>query len=934
MINEENQYYVGEGADLTPYIAPEWEARPVPLNQPAQDLESDFAGKYPNAYGVYGAAKEVLKTSLPYVKYIDPAEREKFMELTEQEQTRDLLFEALNAAVLGRWKPISKFAGEVGSAALETFLPKTAKVLYSEIPAASKILGNQRGAIGEKPPVAPKVESPTTEIVQSEATSQAEAATVDSTWSKVQSLSNDWEGIVETQRRGTRSHELAAKEAETIGMTLDDVKAIAPGTAMNDSQAVALVRTIKPIANESQSLAMKWVETKDPAYLDKSIDAFLAVGEANPARMGVNAEAGRTLSVLNDPISGENKYLDQFSEALKRSDLSKEQLGAMIATFKTEGDLAAAARVALKAGKIEAVMQLWVKGLLTGPPTQAANIMGNSLYLGIQAPERLLASAIGSVMPGTGEVAAGEAGAMIKGAVLGFRDAMRLAGKTYLNEDSQFSKVMGQASTSKMEIKSKMTEAFGEGWFGKSLQLYDDVLGYASTRPLMAGDDFFKSIGYRAELHALAIRETERLGLTGEAAAQKISTLINNPPEQFKTDALKFSQYITFQEELGPAGQGVMNIVNAVPPLRFVLPFVKTPANIFTGFVDRTPFAPFRQAVRDDIAAGGSKRDLAMARIGLGSMLAASTSAFVMDGMITGGGPSDKAQRAALLRTGWQPFSIKFGDKYYSYQRMEPIATIMGVTASATEIMMELKADDIDSDHIATAIVAAFSKNVTDKTFLQGITKLASAMSNPDIFGPAYINQLAGSVVPAIGGVVQRQIDPELKAVESMLDSIKSRIPGLADGLPPKRNLWGEAVTAQTLGPALVSPVRKSQAVNSPADEAIIENKINIEMPTKFLNGVQMTPEEYDRYVVLQGNELKSSQSGMGLRDTLDNMVSMPDYLRQAPGPDGGRALMIKQQVHAFREQAKAQMLMEFPDLMGAVQTHEVERQQARQPLY
>jgi hypothetical protein len=493
---------------------------------------------------------------------------------------------------------------------------------------------------------------------------------------------------------------------------------------------------------------------------------------------------------------------------------------------------------------------------------------------------------------------------------------------------------MGQANTSKMEIQNKMTEAFGDNWFGKSLQLYDDILGYGSTRPLVAMDDFAKSIGYRAELHALAIREVNRLGLTGKQAADRISTLLSNPPDSLKTDALKFAEYITFQEKLGPLGQGVMNVVNSAPPLRFILPFVKTPANIFTAAMDRTPFAVFRQAVRDDISAGGARRDLALARVGLGSMLAASASYLVMDGKITGGGPSDKAAKAALLRTGWQPYSIVIKDKYYSYARMEPVATIMGIVASATEILQEIKAEDIDSDNIATAIVAAFSKNVTDKTFLQGITKISNAMTDPDRWGKAYVNQLAASIVPAMGGAIARQIDPELKNVQTMLDAIKARIPGLSADLPPKRNLWGEPMATQTIGPTLVSPIRKSDKIDSPADEAILANKLNIELPDKYMSGVEMTPQEYDRYVVLQGNALKGNYSGKGLKDTLDQLVQSPEYLRQSPGPDGVRAIMIKQQVQAFRAQAQDRMMQEFPDLRNAIMQNRQDKQQAKQPLY
>ena len=57
---------------------------------PSQELS--FSAKHPNIYGVGGAIKETAKELtkfLPYVKYVYPEERKKFMKLSQQEQTRD-----------------------------------------------------------------------------------------------------------------------------------------------------------------------------------------------------------------------------------------------------------------------------------------------------------------------------------------------------------------------------------------------------------------------------------------------------------------------------------------------------------------------------------------------------------------------------------------------------------------------------------------------------------------------------------------------------------------------------------------------------------------------------------------------------------------------------------------------------------------------------
>ncbi len=44
---------------------------------------------------------------------------------------------------------------------------------------------------------------------------------------------------------------------------------------------------------------------------------------------------------------------------------------------------------------------------------------------------------------------------------------------------------------------------------------------------------------------------------------------------------------------------------------------------------------------------------------------------------ITGGGPLDENQKKALMATGWQPYSFKVGDKYISYQRLDPLGMMV-----------------------------------------------------------------------------------------------------------------------------------------------------------------------------------------------------------------------------------------------------------------
>ena len=99
------------------------------------------------------------------------------------------------------------------------------------------------------------------------------------------------------------------------------------------------------------------------------------------------------------------------------------------------------------------------------------------------------------------------------------------------------------------------------------------------------------------------------------------------------------------------------------------------------------------------------------------------------DSAITGGGPKNEKEKAALQATGWKPYSIKIGDTYVSYQRLDPIATPLGIIADLAQVGKDISAteskDDMKLVHAFDAFIIAMTRNVTNKSYLAGIQKLA-----------------------------------------------------------------------------------------------------------------------------------------------------------------------------------------------------------------
>jgi hypothetical protein len=461
-----------------------------------------------------------------------------------------------------------------------------------------------------------------------------------------------------------------------------------------------------------------------------------------------------------------------------------------------------------------------------------------------------------------------------------------------------------------------------------------DLLGETVRGPgrlLMTEDELFKSIGYRAELHARAFREAQREGLTGEAAVRKMNEILENPPEDIKADAIDYSHYLTFTSKLRTAedalsrvGGKVQEAAHLAPPLRFIVPFTRTPVNILKFTVERTPLGLFMKDIRQDIFHGsGADRALAIARMSLGSMVMATAFELTASDMLTGGGPGDKELREAKYRAGWQPYSIKVGDQYVAYNRLDPFGSILGMAADASEVWKYIHEDGMEDnrDKLGVMVAASLAKNLTSKTYLEGLSRVIDVIHNPDRYGGDWVSRFVGSFVPSGAAHVERLIDPTVRETQGFIDMLKSRIPGLSAALPPKRNIWGDPIQFQgALGPDIVSPFYTSRDKRSAIDDEIVRNKIgtvNTPRAKQIFQGIELSPAEHSRFLEIMGKELRPE--GKDLKETLETMIRTPEYQALTDGPEGGKAFAISRIVHQFREQAKNALLHENEETRAKV---------------
>jgi hypothetical protein len=746
---------------------------------------------------------------------------------------------------------------------------------------------------------------------------------------------------VETAQRGVRSFAEIELDAQQVN-AWDVLMARRKGDPLNAEQSVAARQLWAASGSKLSEVAKEAATNPSEANLfafRKMLATHYAIqNEVIAAR----TETARALASWRIPAGGSAERFRDISQAIEANggaavtrDMADRVAKLANAGMYQELDTFVQRGVLARTG--DAMQEAWIMGLLSGPKTHIVNVMSNSAVVFMQMYERKVASTVSSILGNSGGVQAGEAMTQWFGLTQSFKDGLRYAAKAAKTGETGF----GMNKIELPQTAAITSDAFNlssQTWAGRAVDGLGNIIRVPG-RALAAQDEFFKTIGYRMELNAQALRQAAGEVHSGLIPADglkaRVAELLENPPENLRMSAVDQALYQTFTNSPGKLAQSLQSLKAQYPALTVILPFVRTPANILKFTFERTPLAPLMASVRADLSAGGARQELALARLSTGTALMMVAADMAMSGIVSGSGPKDTRERQALERTGWQRNSIKIGDRWYAYNRLDPAGSLLGLAAEMVEILNNSEDEDTEESvgEAAVAAVASISATVMSKTYLSGLADLFEAISDPKRYTESFVQRLVGSTVPAIVGEAARAADPYGREVFNMLDAIKRRVPGLSDDLPLRRDLWGRPVSHQSgLGWAydVFSPIYTKPARNEPIDEEMLRLGKAVSMPSKkaTFQGVNIDlnayPGAYSRYVELAGNELKHPNYDMGAKDLLNAVVSGEHFLSEiynqgTDGVDGTKAEIIDAIVGEYRKLAREQVLQEFPEIQGEI---------------
>jgi hypothetical protein len=668
-------------------------------------------------------------------------------------------------------------------------------------------------------------------------------------------------------------------------------------------------------------------------------------------------------------VQGRNKWI---------TELSPDEMRAVGLADSNEAAMKLMQEKPLWVRAMNAQNQVWINSLLSNPITHARNVISNTINMVMLPAERMIGGVFseGSMTREGADIAIGLA--------MSLKDSFKMAAKslgipqvysgkgsrwTALKESGQSFLDPGNAKLSSSETKSPaLSTANFKGLEGTNLGEVMNGFGQIANIPsrfLAAEDEFFKQINYRAHVMASASASGRELGLKGKDFSDYVARRLDESMDDqgsaklYSDDgiyslrdpeydaALEYARRATFTTKaVGKEGDGLLDDIGNKftswleqgthnhPYLKLVMPFVRTPVNILKAAGIRSPgLNLLSKRYRDALTGKLGDRAAADARGQMATGAALWTGAITLaaEGKITGKGPADARERDALMQTGWQPYSVQVGDKYVSFQGFDPWATFFGLAADYTDTQAHL--DDVTVGDITQGLLVAVANNTTSKSYLTGITQFAEAMTSPDKELESFLQSRIASYVPSglkpIGQAVVGA-DPHMREVRSVMDAMMNRLPGFSQFLPPKRNVFGEAMTARTsVGPDVISPFFTTTVSPDKAKQELARLGHAFGAPSEKLNGVDLTqvknPKGQDFYDRWQEKLTTYRRGRYTLKERLENLVTSSHYAKwrenEADALDATEEPRTLREVRAiiseYREGAKQELVRsnEFPGM-------------------
>lgn len=735
-----------------------------------------------------------------------------------------------------------------------------------------------------------------------------------------------YKASISDARRGVMRESVARELADNLGLTYDDMAAWKPGKALKTEELLAARDVNLAHVQEAHRKAVQAASIGTAEAKAEAAEAFARAVLTATKTNAASVEVSRATGSLRYKV-GEAGTADLLERASRKvlSSLGGEKNVDVIIDAMSKMDpsnprsINQFLRQAMRATNWDKLLELRRNFMLSGVPTHASNIISNAMSGTLRGTaEKVVEATIDAgraAITGTERnVFYGEAAAEVRGAFSSIPEALSNAAEAFTTGVSRYDSDL---------LEGHNIDAI-KGRFGDLVRI--------PTRTLAFADEFFKTINARAVVRAEAYRAAAKKGLKGEALTREYNSLANNPTTEILKRANEEAAYRTFTDKVGDYGGRVLalregrlvkladgsSVVKYSPGSMFMqiaLPFLKTPMNIAAYGAERTPLGFLKVAYKaaENRGAYAGWTDDAAKSV-LGSFAAIGTAQLYSAGYITGGGPTNPAQKGAWLLTN-KPYSIKVGNNWVSYNRTEPVGMVLGLVSDVYDLKTDRKSL-VDDDSLVNVILPAFANNISNKTWLRGFGDIFKATTDPVRHGDRILQGFASSFVPAAVGMAERAQDPTLRRASNVGQAVSARTPFLSSKVPPVRDIWGRPVLIE--GNAIeraISPFSRMSYVQDFTSKEAARLRLSLghqkkyeefSPPGKKSIRAELLPDEYDAMLELSGKYAKRNADAV-VRN--EGYSKLPDARKEellSKAIAHGRKLGRDEYINANRESLKA----------------------------
>ena len=274
---------------------------------------------------------------------------------------------------------------------------------------------------------------------------------------------------------------------------------------------------------------------------------------------------------------------------------------------------------------------------------------------------------------------------------------------------------------------------------------------------MMGMDDYFKTILVRQRIDEKATLEAMESGIYDpkkfmELKMTKYANVMDPQTGTIKSNAFKeYAEIGTFQSNPGAVANYLSGAISAIPGGTWMVPFIRTPANILTYQLEHLPvvrsFSKNYRAAKE----GGDELLLAEmnGRQAIGVMAVTASAYMGANNLLTGDMPDPRKEPAEYQR--WKdlnikPRSLNFPGFQISYGMVEPLSNIIAASANIARVMGTYGMSEDFGEKLTTALAITIAGSFTEKSYFQGLANIAEVF-NPETWTSAGATKAALNAV-------------------------------------------------------------------------------------------------------------------------------------------------------------------------------------------